>query len=65
LTTTQTIAAPFIPVFKATAAAAEKTGIAKAINYDIDKFAEGIPILMNALDGLKTLHPFIGGALIQ
>jgi len=59
-------AAPsLISVFKTTAAAAEKTDIAKALNDGIDKFAEGIPILMDALDELKTLHPFIGGALIQ
>jgi hypothetical protein len=31
----------------------------------IDKFSEGIPQLMSALDELAKLHPFIGGALIQ
>lgn len=30
----------------------------------IDKFSEGIPLLLNALNELKTLHPFIGGASI-
>jgi hypothetical protein len=27
----------------------------------IEKFSEGIPVLMCALDELKALHPFIGG----
>ena len=62
---TQISAAPFIPIFKASATATEKSDLAKAVKAGIDKFAEGIPILMNALDELKTLHPFIGGALIQ
>jgi hypothetical protein len=31
----------------------------------INKFSEGIPLLMSALDELKTLHPFLGGELIQ
>ncbi len=31
----------------------------------IDKFSEGIPQLMSALDELAKLHPFIGGALTQ
>ncbi len=31
----------------------------------IDTFSGGIPILMNALDELTALHPFIGGELIQ
>ena len=53
-----------MPVFKATIAAAEKTDIAKAVKDGIDKFSEGIPILMNALDELTALHPFVGGALI-
>jgi hypothetical protein len=30
----------------------------------IDKFSEGIPVLMKVLDELKALHPFIGGELI-
>jgi hypothetical protein len=33
------------------------------IKDGINKFSEGMPILMNALDELKALHPFIGGAL--
>jgi len=36
----------------------------KAIKKGIETFSEGIPVLMSALDELKTLHPFIGGALI-
>jgi hypothetical protein len=31
----------------------------------IDLFSEGIPILMNALDELTALHPFIASELIQ
>ena len=31
----------------------------------IDKFSEGMPILMKALDELKAIHPFIGGELTQ
>jgi hypothetical protein len=46
-------------------AAAERTDIAKAVKDGTDWFSEGIPILMNALDELTALHPFIGGALIQ
>jgi hypothetical protein len=29
----------------------------------IGKLSEGMPIFMNALDELKAVHPFIGGAL--
>jgi hypothetical protein len=46
---------------KATVAAVEQTDVVKAIKDGIDKFAEGMPVLMNALDELKTIHPFIGG----
>jgi hypothetical protein len=54
-----------MPISKASVAAAEKTDIAKDVKDDIDRFTEGIPILMNALDELTALHPFIGGALIR
>jgi hypothetical protein len=37
----------------------------KAIKDRIDKFSEGMPVLLNALDELKALHPFIGGELIE
>jgi hypothetical protein len=35
----------------------------KAIKEGIDRFSEVMPVLMNALDELRTLHPFIGGEL--
>jgi hypothetical protein len=54
-----------MPLITATVAAAEQSDIAKAIKHQIDKFSEGMPVLMEALDELKTLHPFIGGELIQ
>jgi hypothetical protein len=31
----------------------------------IDKFAQGMPIFMSALDELKAIHPFIGSELIK
>jgi len=54
-----------MPVITATVAAAAQSDIAKAIKERIDKFSEGIPVLMNALDELKAIHPFIGGKSIQ
>ena len=54
-----------MPLITATVAAAEQSDIAKAIKQRIDKFSEGMPVLMKALDELKALHPFIGGELIQ
>ncbi|KAI9459301.1 hypothetical protein F5148DRAFT_1319736 [Russula earlei] len=56
----QKTAAPFIPIAQATAAAIQQTDMAKAIKEGIDKFAEGMPLFMNALDELKNLHPFVG-----
>ena len=48
-----------------TVAVAAQSSIGKAIKDRIDKFSEGMPILMNALDELKAVHPFIAGELIQ
>ena len=56
---------PFLPVITATVAAAAQSGIGKAIKDRIDTFSEGMPVLMNALDELKAVHPFIGGELIK
>jgi hypothetical protein len=53
-----------MPTITANVAAAEQSDIAKAIKHRIDKFSEGMPVLMKALDELKAVHPFIGGALI-
>lgn len=52
---------PFRPIFDATVAAAQKTDIGKAIKDGMNMFSEGMPVLMRALDELKSLHPFIGG----
>lgn len=49
----------------ATVAAAAQSDIGKAINDRIDRFSEGMSVLMNALDELKVVHPFIGGESIQ
>jgi len=38
--------------------------LGKAMKEGIAKLSEGMPIFMNALDELKAVHPFIGGALI-
>jgi hypothetical protein len=58
-------AQPFIPVITATVVTAAQSDVGKAIKHGIDKFSEGMPILMKALDELKAVHPFIGGELIQ
>jgi len=55
---------PFKPIIDATVAAVQQTDIAKAIKDGINKFSEGMPVLMRALDELKSLHPFIGGVLV-
>lgn len=57
-------AQPFIPVITATVVTAAQTDIGKTVLHKIDKFSEGMPILMKALDELKAIHPFIGGELI-
>jgi len=49
---------------KATVVAAGQTDLGKAMKEGIAKLSEGMPIFMNALDELKAVHPFIGGALI-
>jgi hypothetical protein len=59
--TTQDDAAPSVPIIKATVTAVQQTDMAKAIKDEINKFSEGMPIFLNALDELKSLHPFIGG----
>ncbi|KAH9995914.1 hypothetical protein BJV74DRAFT_883811 [Russula compacta] len=64
VSTTQSAVAPFIPIMKATVAAVEQTDIGKAMKDGIDKFAEGIPVFIKALDELKALHPFIGAVVL-
>jgi hypothetical protein len=53
-----------LPVVTAAVAAAGQTDLGKTIKEGIDKFSEGMPILMHALDELGSLHPFVGGKLI-
>ena len=55
------IATPFLPVVKATVAVVENSDFGKAMKEGIDKFSEGIPVFMKALDELKGVHPFLGG----
>jgi len=52
-----------MPIIKATVTAVQQTDLGKAMKNEIDKFSESMPIFMNALDELKSLHPFIGGEL--
>jgi hypothetical protein len=52
---------PFQPLMAAAAGAVEQTAIAKSIKEGIDKFFDGMPVFMNALDAVAGLHPFIGG----
>jgi hypothetical protein len=59
------ILAPFLPVIKPTdVAAGQPDHPAKAMKERPDMFFEGIPVFMKALDEVKALYPFIGGALI-
>jgi len=53
-----------LPVVTATVVAAGQTDLGKTIKEGIDKFSEGMPIFMHALDELSSLHPFVGGELI-
>ena len=55
---------PFTPIIGATVAVAQQSDIGKAIKDGINKFSEGMPVLMRALDELKSLHPFIGGVFV-
>jgi len=54
-----------MPVITATVSAVTQSDIGKKIKDGIDKFSEGMPVLLNALDELKAVHPFIGGELTQ
>ena len=58
--TTQGNIAPFKPLIAVAAVAIEQSEIVKG---RIDKFFEGMPVFMNALDAVGDLHPFIGGML--
>jgi len=39
----------------------EMAGGIEAIEQGVNKFMEGSKVLMDALDGVAKLHPFIGG----
>ncbi len=54
-----------MPVITSTVSAVAQSDIGKAINDGFITFSEGMPVLLNALDELKTVHPFIGGELTQ
>ncbi|KAI0265448.1 hypothetical protein BC834DRAFT_186547 [Gloeopeniophorella convolvens] len=56
----QDVAALYTPVFSIAGSLVEQTGLAKAVKEGIDHFFEGMPVLMNALDEVADLHPFIG-----
>jgi hypothetical protein len=54
-----------MPIITAAVVATAQSDIGKAIKDRIDKFSEGMPVLMSALDELKAVHPFIGSELIK
>ncbi|KAH9034702.1 hypothetical protein EDB85DRAFT_2288949 [Lactarius pseudohatsudake] len=60
MTAAQSNAAPFTPLITAAASAVGQTEIGKVVKEGIDHFFDGMPVLMNALDELKALHPFVG-----
>jgi hypothetical protein len=62
--TAQRAVSPLKPIIQASVAATEQTDIGKSIKEGIDRFSEGMPLLMNAQDEHRTLHPFIGGVFI-
>jgi hypothetical protein len=53
----------FTPLVEAAFGALEQSDTGRAIKEGIDKFLEGMPIFMHALDEVAALHPFIGGML--
>jgi hypothetical protein len=61
----QNNAQQIMPAITATVSAVVQSDIGKKIKDGIDKFSEGMPVLLNALDELKAVHPFIGGELTQ
>ena len=65
--TAQSDVAPFqpLPLIMAVKGAVEQTDLGKAVKEGIDRFFEGMPIFMGALDAVADLHPFIGGASIS
>ena len=54
-----------MPVIAATVSVVSQSDIGKKITDRIDKFSEGMPVFLKALDELKAVHPFIDGELVQ
>jgi hypothetical protein len=61
--TAQGNVAPFMPLITTAADAVKQSDASQAMREKIDKFLEGMPVFMNALDAVADLHPFIGGML--
>ncbi|KAI9464116.1 hypothetical protein BJY52DRAFT_1166045 [Lactarius psammicola] len=59
IATAQIDATPFAPPIITVASAVGQTDIGKAVKEGVDHFFDGMPVLMNALDEVKALHPFI------
>jgi hypothetical protein len=54
-------ATPLLPIMQGTAAVIENSDFGKAMKEGIDRFSEGMPVFLKALDELKGLHPVLGG----
>jgi hypothetical protein len=52
-----------MPLITAAADAVEQSDTGQAVKEKIDKFLDGMPVFMSALDAVADLHPFIGGML--
>ncbi|KAI0041300.1 hypothetical protein FA95DRAFT_1501703 [Auriscalpium vulgare] len=52
------------PVVSAAITAIEETHISEVVQDGINMFIDGMPVLMNALDVVADLHPFIGVAVM-
>ncbi|KAI9464114.1 hypothetical protein BJY52DRAFT_887425 [Lactarius psammicola] len=63
IATAQGNAPPFTPLSTVESSAVEQADIGKAVKEGmdhLDHFFDGMPVLMNALDEVKALYPFIG-----
>jgi hypothetical protein len=54
-------ATPLLSVIQAAAAIVENSDFGKAMTVGIDRFSEGMPVILNALDELERLHAVLGG----
>ncbi|KAI0266959.1 hypothetical protein BC834DRAFT_842690 [Gloeopeniophorella convolvens] len=55
---------PLVPQVTAEINALKQSKVTKDIEREISYFREGVPLLMNALDEVQKLHPFIHGNLL-